>query len=82
MKNNEESAFTPFWFESNHWFKMVNNEEDLEELFKVQAAVGYSKEQVLNAQECINQSRTVRKFGFTRECNSDSKLKAFLNHKI
>ncbi|PCJ38997.1 MAG: hypothetical protein COA71_14710 [SAR86 cluster bacterium] len=71
--------FTPFWFEGILWFKMVNNEQELKQLFNVyEQQANYSKEKVLTATECIFSYAGHPKFGFASECNGDRTLAQFL----
>jgi len=72
--------FTPFWFEGSLWFKMVNNEQELKQLFDVyEQQANYSKQKVLTATECVFLSRNCPpKFGFASECNGSQTLAQFL----
>ena len=71
--------FTPFWFEGNQWFKMVNNESDLDALFEVYKGVCYSREDVLKARECVRDPSKPLKFGFRVECSGERTLSDFLS---
>lgn len=72
-----DNQFTPFWFEANLWFQMVNNSEDLNSLVKIYQDHGYGAEIILNARECTYPGRTTPKFGLTRECSDERRLRQF-----
>jgi hypothetical protein len=85
QNNFTDGEFKPFWFEGNLWFQMVKNEKDLNELFEVHLAHGYTKEKVLLCRECVRSNPRdadmPKKFGFASECRDDRRLLDFLNNK-
>lgn len=79
MTTTDNVNFTPFWFEANLWFQMVNSYNDLETLINIYQEHGYGPEVIFNARECTHPGRTVFKFGLTRECSDERRLGQFFN---
>lgn len=63
--------WTPFWFEGNQWFKMVNGPEDWAKLMAAHAKVGVSVDRLMRVRECVRgpmDKDLPPKFGFASEC--------------
>jgi len=79
IKAQQEGLFTPFWFEGNFWFKMVNNYNDLSDLLELHVfTVNTSVKNILNCKECVRDRDLPPKFGFASECKGERNLKQFL----
>jgi hypothetical protein len=73
MKN-----FPAFWFESNLYFGMVNDLDDLQLVF-IAYKDHMTKDEILD--KAVNKDETLDEFGLRREHKGDVTLRKFLTDK-
>jgi len=79
-----KSKFKPFWFECSVCFRMVKSLPEFYDLVDFLKNNGYKKFEVLDAKECVHKHDliTLKKFGFTNECNGDRTLFKYLTEVV
>lgn len=85
MREDVEVTFPMFWFDGNMYFKLIETEGDLEELFK--AYEGHmTPDEILDKAKCtvydpVTQKISYKNFGLRSEHRGDTTLREFLVSK-
>lgn len=69
--------WTPFWFEGNLWFGMVNSPEDWLKCRAAYDELGHGSDDLLDKAHVAPRCTTKAKYGLRSECNGEDTLRQF-----